>query len=456
MVQETMSTVARSVLEVVLTVTNNTNGTKQTYTIREGQTLKDLVYVNGGVEETISGIVKVIGFNYIPPLSKADCVHVEESNFSKCVLPTTITIDCSTLYDSDIRVIKISAIRSFTIDDPSEPEPQPEMEIANVAINGLTVTFDSNIEVATVNWNGEDVIPELVPARATTFHYKFIAPTMLATNVMKINGAVVGGESGDGNIKGPRPVLVESTAVNAAIKSLTDKLVEDHYDKHNDGQVIEIADDAYYVAVATGVGATKNVTINGTVYSTDVNMKCSLGKNAFAEKPIVMIKDGTLYLAAIGAMLFGVDGNIAIGVNGFELTVPVNAAGDEVVKISSVNSVGIPGGYNGNAELTGEVGNQVVNYTRDHGHGAVGIIFIGNEVQIPRDSMNFSLYKGSDNEERIALSKLGADGNELIYNYWLDGPVTQPINRTTPYTAAFPGHGVIKFTINFTESVKSE
>lgn len=456
MVQETMSTVARSVLEVVLTVTNNTNGTKQTYTIREGQTLKDLVYVNGGVEETISGIVKVIGFNYIPPLGKADCVHVEESNFSKCVLPTTITIDCSTLYDSDIRVIKISAIRSFTVDDTPTPEPQPEMEITNVAINGLTVTFDSNVEVTTVNWNGEDVVPELVPTRAATLHYKFTAPTMLATNVMRINGTVVGGGSGDGNIEGSTPVVVESTAVNTAIKSLTNKLVEDHYNKHTDGQVIEIADDTYYVAVATGVGATKNVSINGTVYKTDVNMKCSLGNNAFAEKPVVMIKNGTLYLAAIGAMLFGADGNIAISVNGFKLTVPINVAGDEVVKISSVNSIGVPSGYTGNAELTGEVGNQVINYSRDHGQGAVGIIFVGNEVQIPSNSMNFSLYKGSDGEERIALSRLLSDGNKVVYNYWLAGPVTQPVNRTTPYVTAFPGHGVVKFTINFTETVKSE
>ena len=77
MVQETMSTIAKSVLEVVLTVTNNTNGTKQTYTIREGQTLKDLVYVNGGVEETISGIVKVIR-------------QPSQSTVLPCMIPTSV------------------------------------------------------------------------------------------------------------------------------------------------------------------------------------------------------------------------------------------------------------------------------------------------------------------------------------------------------------------------------
>lgn len=84
-------------------------------TIKEGDTLTELKYMVDGSEVTTTGKVAVINFNYVRPTTTPACIHDTTSTFATAVTPTTMIVDCSTEFDSDLRVIPFASITAVTV-----------------------------------------------------------------------------------------------------------------------------------------------------------------------------------------------------------------------------------------------------------------------------------------------------------------------------------------------------
>lgn len=229
-----------SSMEVQLTV-NDESGASKSMTLKEGQKVENLVYTTNGEDVTVSGVVKVIRFNYVNPNVENTCIHDAEPIFPKAVTPTNIVLDCSTEHNSDIRVIVIRSIKDMDgstttePEEPVDPEPEPEPEapvVSNVSIvNGNMVYFESNVEVTSATWNGETVTVALVKApenaesgiatmalSTTNYTYRFTAPSVQETNTLVVNGA----ESAPTEIKpAETPVIKFPNLVNATDKGLS-------------------------------------------------------------------------------------------------------------------------------------------------------------------------------------------------------------------------------------------
>ena len=222
-----------SSMEVQLTV-NDESGATKSMTLKEGQKVENLVYTTNGEDVTITGVVKVIRFNYVNPNVENTCIHDAEPIFPKAVTPTNIVVDCSTEHESDIRVIVIRSIKDMdgsTTTEPEEPEPEAPV-ISNISIvNGNMVYFESDVEVTGATWNGETVTVALVSApqntetevatmalSTTNYTYRFTAPSVQETNTLVVNGA----ESAPTEIKpAETPVIKFPELVNASDKGLS-------------------------------------------------------------------------------------------------------------------------------------------------------------------------------------------------------------------------------------------
>ena len=222
-----------SSMEVQLTV-NDESGATKSMTLKEGQKVENLVYTTNGGDVTVTGVVKVIRFNYVNPNVENTCIHDAEPIFPKAITPTNIVVDCSTEHESDIRVIVIRSIKDMdgsTTTEPEEPEPEAPV-ISNISIvNGNMVYFESDVEVTSATWNGETVTVALVSApqntetevatmalSTTNYTYRFTAPSVQETNTLVVNGA----ESAPTEIKpAETPVIKFPELVNASDKGLS-------------------------------------------------------------------------------------------------------------------------------------------------------------------------------------------------------------------------------------------
>lgn len=226
-----------SSMEVQLTV-NDASGSAKVMTLKKGQKVENLKYITGGVEETITGVIKVIRFNYVNPNVTETCIHDAEPIFPKVVVPTNMVVDCSSENNSDLRVVVIRSIvdmdGSSDVEDPDEPiDPKPEAPaISNIKIvNSKTVYFDSDVEVTSATWNGETIAVTLVSGpetaakkaaktskAAAVYTYKFTAPSIQETNNLVVNGA----ESAPTEVKPAEVTAIKyPELVNASDKGLS-------------------------------------------------------------------------------------------------------------------------------------------------------------------------------------------------------------------------------------------
>ena len=94
---------------------NITGSDSPATTIKEGDTLTELKYMVDGSEVTTTGKITVINFNYVRPTTTATCVLDTTSTFATAVTPTTMIVDCSTEFDSDVREIPFTSITSLIV-----------------------------------------------------------------------------------------------------------------------------------------------------------------------------------------------------------------------------------------------------------------------------------------------------------------------------------------------------
>ena len=97
-------------------------------TIKEGDTLTEVKYMENGEEVTAAGRVTVINFNYVRPATTPACIHDATSIVATAITPTSMIVDCSTESDSDVREIPFSALKSATVEEAQEPTEETEEE----------------------------------------------------------------------------------------------------------------------------------------------------------------------------------------------------------------------------------------------------------------------------------------------------------------------------------------
>ena len=94
---------------------NITGSDSPATTIKEGDTLTELKYMVDASEVTATGKITVINFNYVRPTTTATCIHDTTSTFATAVTPTTMIVDCSTEFDSDVREVPFTSITSLIV-----------------------------------------------------------------------------------------------------------------------------------------------------------------------------------------------------------------------------------------------------------------------------------------------------------------------------------------------------
>lgn len=94
---------------------NITGSDSPATTIKEGDTLTELKYMVDGSEVTTTGKITVINFNYVRPTTTATCIHDTTSTFATAVTPTTMIVDCSTEFASDMREVLFTSITSLIV-----------------------------------------------------------------------------------------------------------------------------------------------------------------------------------------------------------------------------------------------------------------------------------------------------------------------------------------------------
>lgn len=315
---DVVSVVAKSSIRAKVTITMSDN-TKKSLNISEGDKVKNLSYVVDGSIKTVSGEVKVIGYaiGTIRPAGPSNCVHASVSDFSKKVALTNLVIDCSEKFSSDLRTIPFAAIRDFDTDDTGE------MIISNEKYANGVVTFTSTVKPAVVLWNDEVIIP--TQNDPNTDVYVADVNTMKDLNTLIIMDADNRTKT---IIEGVEPTVYMSDVVSMYLDAAKSYVKDTLYNKYTDNDNVAVDDATYYIEVASDIGATDTITINGEEYKDEDAVPFSIGKNSFVNKPVFKLVDNKLRLGTLAIInLATEEGELVVGVNGY--TIPLTVSIDD-------------------------------------------------------------------------------------------------------------------------------
>ncbi len=234
-------------------------------------------------------------------------------------------------------------------------------------------------------------------------------------------------------------------------------LVETYYNKAENSELEKVSDDNFYVQVEDNeINELSAITINNVIYKKDVDYKFSVGNNNFISAPIWKLEDGklfialpTLYVEAKGGLTKIEAGDKVINIRVYE------DAGD-----MSIGKVGVFGETNGaSADKTVDSsGKIIINHTRESGKTFVGWAFTKNNKPIEKDLYVFTRKYYEESKSISYGIDITTDSEEYgystgLYNYFINGEITEPKSRKIDYTVAIPKIGNIEFIVNVTEKV---
>lgn len=358
---DVVSVVSKSSIRAKVTISMS-DGSKKTLNISEGDKVKNLSYVSEGSVKTVSGEVKVIGYNIgtLRPAS-TPCVHDTVSDFSKKVALTNLVIDCSEKYNSDLRTIPFAAIRDFDADDAGE------MIISNEKYSNGVVTFTSTVKPAVVLWNDEVIIP--TQNDPSTDVYVADVNTMKDLNTLIIIDADNRKKT---IIEGVEPTIYMPDVISMYIDAAKSYVKDTLYNKYTDNDNVEVDDSTYYVEVASDVGATDTITINDDKYKNTDVVPFAIGKNSFVNKPVFKLVDNKLRLGSLAIInLANEEGELTIGVNGYTIPLIVSVEDAKVPEASPTESPN-PGTSSSDDSGKGETGKQEPTHTPEESKGDGG------------------------------------------------------------------------------------
>ena len=242
----------------------------------------------------------------------------------------------------------------------------------------------------------------------------------------------------------------------AEAEACAEKLFETFYNKETGADLPEATGENFYLEISSDVNTDLEVvTINGTGHTANESTKYSVGNNNFVEVPSWRIVNGKLYVAVPTLYVESRSGvaTIMAGNKEFKVTVFENAG---QLDIDSVTVVGTTEGATVNK--TTDNGKIVVEHTRTSGKSAVGWVLKTGENVVPENKYAFTKKVMSTTNKvsygvDITANAETSGYTSALYNYWLNGSITDPVNRTIDYTIAIPGYGSINFDIKITEVV---
>ena len=355
---DVVSVVSKSSIRAKVTISMS-DGSKKTLNISEGDKVKNLSYVAEGSVKTVSGEVKVIGYNIgtLRPAS-TPCVHDTVSDFSKKVALTNLVIDCSEKYNSDLRTIPFAAIRDFDTDDTGE------MIISNEKYSNGVVTFTSTVKPAVVLWNDEVIIP--TQNDPSTDVYVADVNTMKDLNTLIIIDADNRKKT---IIEGVEPTIYMPDVISMYLDAAKSYVKDTLYNKYTDNDNVEVDDSTYYVEVASDVGATDTITINDDKYKNTDVVPFAIGKNSFVNKPVFKLVDNKLRLGSLAIInLANEEGELTIGVNGYTIPLIVSVEDAKVPESCPTESPN-PGTSSSDDSGKGETGKQEPTSTPEESKG---------------------------------------------------------------------------------------
>lgn len=153
-------------LEAIIKFLYEDDTTKE-ITIKENQLLNDVVYLDGGETQTVSGKVNVINFTSKSCTTGKDgCIHNDTSVFSQYVNITSLILDCSDKYNCNVITIPIKNIKDIgSVEDIivntviiDGVEYATFIEALEAASNGSTITIKTDIKFKEKTTIAEDKV----------------------------------------------------------------------------------------------------------------------------------------------------------------------------------------------------------------------------------------------------------------------------------------------------------
>lgn len=418
----------KSIPEISTTIViTSQDGSVKTLVVKEGDTVENLTYVDSGNLHTISGVVKVIKYTVAKDNSSvnSNCIHNTVSDFAKRVSISSLTVDCSDKYHSDIRYVPVSCIRDFIANGDNV------IDISELRFSGDNVVsfMSNNVPVAAV-WNGNVV--EVIQNEGSEV-YTFTAPTMLKTNVLVVMDSDTRVKT---TVAGVTPLIVSDIDITANMSASVTNFIDKYFNKYTDtDRDIEVERDDVYVKVASGVTDAEVVVINGDTFTKGNEIPVGIGQNSYVNICPFLIENDDLYLASPVAKIAADElDNVVVEVNGFTLEFKIiDNTIDTKLSIASIEAVGHPeNGYNV-VEMEDGVENIIVQ-TRTTGLGKVRVELLDAEsTPVPEGLVT---YVKTSNELGEVISyevcQTGVDGTiDLTASYYNDDVIeSTEIERT--------------------------
>ena len=252
-----------------------------------------------------------------------------------------------------------------------------------------------------------------------------------------------------------REVINVNVAETAQLTA--ENLFETFYNKESGAELPVANNENFYVEISSDVNTDLEViTINGAGHTANENTKYSVGQNNFVDVPSWRVVNGKLYVAVPTLYVEAKSGVATIIAGNKEFKVVVFDNADQLT-IDSVSIVGTTEGATVN-KTTNDSGKIVIEHTRTSGKSAVGWTLSLNGEVVPADKYVFTKKVMADSNTvsygvDITSNAETTGYSSGLYNYWLNGSITEPVNRTIDYTVAIPGYGSVNFDVKITEIV---
>lgn len=464
---------AKAGLSATLRITDLTTGITTSFTINEGDTVYGLRYTTtGGATETVSGIVKAINYTSTSKNSQtnngATCGICGSwtSQFADVTKISSFVVDCSSKYGAKVITVPVNSIISIDQVNVSS------LDVENIEITSYnTLKFQSNSMPDTVMWNREiaDIEVDKTDVRKDGIStYIVHLPTMERENDLRIFSQ---DSFFSTMVNGIEPDIDRTECIENGILAATTRLKEYVSLPSSDDTPFTIDDSDLYVIVASDVGETDSIQINGQTFGKDELYDIEIGNNVFSA-PVYKVSEGLLMLNIAIVPFFvqpGAGTTVHISFGGFEFDAPMIVESEKVLSVSAVSSGGKEGYETRIETSTTEDGTLFTHYRQD---GSAFLTVTVSSDKIPVEATECIFMRSEKlNDDTTTLTE-DAESDEVraykfkintlaslsaLYNSNFKGPFideSQLDSGMIEYKIFIPSEGMLNFAVDTHESIK--
>lgn len=418
---------ARMTAVLTFVSSENKDEVVKTITVSEGDIVRDLVYGFGDNRKTVSGVVRKI--NYTTRSVRPDFKNVFAQNNN--IVVNSIVLDASDTYCSSIVPIPISHIQ-----DIGEVENN-SIDITDIEVIGNTLTFISSAEPITILWNNQ----------TEEFKINDDGKYEVELNTMcKENRLYIIGETGyySNIVEGIAPVVERDDCIKTAMDLANERLI-DYYNKTSDS----LDFDDLYTIVASNVGNTRTITLNGIEFDILDFMRFKVS-TADVVCEVFKIENHDLKIFVPALDLYSSANIASVEVSGFKFNCPSRNANSPCSYDPHIE--GSTEGAENEIYLRGTK----IIHTRQDKTSYVGMTYKANGIKINDDVYAYAMIKHEDRPETYSFGKLANYTAFSSFDNMGNGLITDETaikNTESTYRICMVGYGAVKFSIDTIESV---